>query len=451
MSLRDAIDYFHEELTDELGAESQHQMETLQRGRNLYFGDRPLCTVLRPRFLTEVQYKFLQERCALLLSAFATAHRAALEDASFRKQFRLFDWEEALLAADPMRSQPSPLSRLDAFFDTDGKTLHFTEYNAETPAGPAYNDALAELFMALPVMRPFLKRYEARALGVRSMTLHALMRAFVAWRGRLERPRIAIVDWWREVPTYSEFQLFERYFKDNGLECVIADPRDLEFDDGKLVFGDYHVTLIYKRVLLSELVERCGVENAIVRAVREGAVCMVDSFACKILHKKASLAVLSDERNAGLFSAEEHATIDAHIPWTRVVEERKSQADGQTVDLIPYITGSRENFVLKPNDEYGGKGIVLGWEVSDEQWSAAVRDAIAAPTIVQRRITLPSEAYPSMADGKLQIAERMLDTAPYAFDGDIVDGCLTRLSTAMLLNVTAGGGSTVPTFVVEPR
>ena len=43
----------------------------------------------------------------------------------------------------------------------------------------------------------------------------------------------------------------------------------------------------------------------------------------------------------------------------------------------------------------------------------------------------------------------MLDTAPFVCHGDYVDGCLTRLSTAALLNVTAGGGSTVPTFVVE--
>jgi len=35
--------------------------------------------------------------------------------------------------------------------------------------------------------------------------------------------------------------------------------------------------------------------------------------------------------------------------------------------------------------------------------------------------------------------------------GDYAEGCLTRLSTAALLNVTAGGGSTVPTFVVERR
>jgi hypothetical protein len=32
-----------------------------------------------------------------------------------------------------------------------------------------------------------------------------------------------------------------------------------------------------------------------------------------------------------------------------------------------------------------------------------------------------------------------------------VDGVLTRLSTAALLNVTAGGGSNVPTYVVEKR
>jgi hypothetical protein len=32
-----------------------------------------------------------------------------------------------------------------------------------------------------------------------------------------------------------------------------------------------------------------------------------------------------------------------------------------------------------------------------------------------------------------------------------MDGCLTRLSNDPLLNVSAGGGSSVPTFVVEER
>jgi len=48
-------------------------------------------------------------------------------------------------------------------------------------------------------------------------------------------------------------------------------------------------------------------------------------------------------------------------------------------------------------------------------------------------------------------AERILDTAPFAYQGTYVDGCMSRLSTAALVNVTAGGGSQTPTFLVEAR
>jgi uncharacterized circularly permuted ATP-grasp superfamily protein len=193
------------------------------------------------------------------------------------------------------------------------------------------------------------------------------------------------------------------------------------------------------------------VDHAVVRAVREGAVCLANSFACKILHKKASLAVLSDERNAELFDEGEREAIAMHIPWTRVVEERRTTWDGTEIDLLPYIRQHREELVLKPNDEYGGKGIVLGWEASDDEWSAGLRTALSEPYIVQRRIPLPSSPYPSMVDGSVVFAERLLDTAPYVFHGEYMDGCLTRLSTAALLNVTAGGGSSVPTYLVERR
>ena len=43
---------------------------------------------------------------------------------------------------------------------------------------------------------------------------------------------------------------------------------------------------IYKRVLISELIERCGIDHHVVRAVRDRAVCMVKPFACKLLHKR---------------------------------------------------------------------------------------------------------------------------------------------------------------------
>ena len=450
--LRDAIDHFHELLDVELAAESQWRLDDQLRRRGLFFGDRALCTVLRPRFLSAQQYRFLQRRAAIVLGAFHTAYCAALENDSVLAQFRLADWECGLVRHDPGFRDPSPVSRLDAFFVGESGGLKFTEYNAETPAGGAYNDVLTEAFYGLPVVREFLKDWDLRPLPARHNVLHALLDAYQQWSGHRGLPRIAIVDW-AEVPTRNEFVLFQDYFARQGIDCIIADPRDMKLTDGRLMAGGNRVDLVYKRVLITELVEREGIDNPVIRAVRERAVCMVNPLRCKILHKKASLAVLSDERNASLFSADEREAIEAHIPWTRVVEDRETLAPGfaDARDLLPFIAANRENLVLKPNDEYGGKGIVLGWEVDQSAWEQAIRAALAEPYIVQQRVALPSEPYPSFVDGKVHVVDRMVDTAPYAAYGSYIDGCLSRLSTAALLNVTAGGGSQTPTFVVEKR
>ena len=287
-------------------------------------------------------------------------------------------------------------------------------------------------------------------MPARHSVMHALVDAYQHWLGRREAPRLAILDW-REVPSYSEFVMFTDYFKSQGLECIIADPREVEYRNGRLVASDFHITLIYKRVLISELIERGGLDQPIVRAINDGAVCMVNPFHCKILHKKASLAVLSDERNASLFSDEELEAIEAHIPWTCRVEERHTHYHGQAIDLIPFILEHRERLVLKPNDEYGGKGIILGWETDASGWEQALQTALTEPYIVQERVTIPSEPYPWLVDGRVQFSDRMLDTNPFVFYGDYVDGCLSRLSAEALLNVTAGTGSAVATFIVEKR
>jgi uncharacterized circularly permuted ATP-grasp superfamily protein len=110
-----------------------------------------------------------------------------------------------------------------------------------------------------------------------------------------------------------------------------------------------------------------------------------------------------------------------------------------------------ERLVLKPNDDYGGAGVVLGWEVDDATWERSLQTALERPFIVQQRIPLPTATFPSLVDGKVVFADRIVDTAPFVFGGAFVDGCLTRISTATLVNVTAGGGSTIPTFIAEPR
>lgn len=446
-----AISAYHDLLAQgDLAAASAEALEQQLRHQGLYFGDRALCSVLRPRFLTLAQYRHIAEACRLVGQAFEKVRGAAMADAHLRTQFGLTSWEEQIIHADPGFAAASPTSRLDAFYAEGAGGLMFTEFNAETPAGAAYNDALSRAMLTLPAMQAFQRTHVPLPIPSGPTVVDALLQAYHQWRGVREAPRVCILDW-REVPTYSEFVLFEQEFRARGIDVFIGDPRDAAFANGQLTVAGRPVTLIYKRVLIDELVTREGLDSPVVTAVRAGAVCMVNPFRCKLLHKKASLAVVSDERQAPLLDAEERAAVAAHVPWTRVVEERRTEHRSGAVDLVPFIAAHRERLVLKPNDEYGGKGIVLGWTVDDATWQAAIRTALGEPYIVQERVVVPSEPWPAYVDGALHIGDRMLDTAPFLANGTTMSGCLTRIATDPLLNVTAGGGSNVPTFLVEAR
>lgn len=447
--LQEAIDLYHNLLTDEFAAEVQEDLNRDLRKRHLYFGERPLCTVLRPHFYETDQWVYLKQETEILLGAFARAHAACMTDADLRKQLDLEAYEEELFNLDIGYDAPWTTARLDSFYEPDTRELRFVEYNAETPAGMAYEDNLAEAFLDTEAVKRFQKHYQMRSFPMRTALLDSLLNAYRQWGGN-DTPQIGIIDW-GDVPTLTEHEMCRIHFEARGVRSILADPRGLEYRDGKLWAGDFRIDLVYKRVLCSELIHRMGMDNPIVCAVRDRAVCMSNAFSAKLMAKKASFALLGDERNANLFTPEECRVIEAHIPWTRRVEERQTLFHGQKIDLLPYIAEHRDQFVLKPNDEYGGKGVVIGWECSPEVWYDTMRQAATTPYVVQERVHIARENFPAMVDGKLNISSRLVDADPYIFYGKTVSGCLTRLSSVTLLNVTAGGGSVVPTFLIQKK
>src|SRR5206468_2755099 len=100
-----------------------------------------------------------------------------------------------------------------------------------SPAGLGYSEALAELFRTLPVMRRFEERYEARSFPLMATMLDALLASYREWGGKATMPRIAIVDW-REVPTWSEFEILQERFERRGIPTLVCDPKDLELKGG---------------------------------------------------------------------------------------------------------------------------------------------------------------------------------------------------------------------------
>ncbi len=447
-----AIQDFHDLLSDEVAVENFGLLKTKMEQRWLAFGDRLICTVLRPHFLSPADYTYLQQECEILLGAFDRQFQAITRDDALRAETGLTGIEEAAFQIDTGFRTPTPTGRLDSFLspEADGSpTLHFVEYNAETPAGAGYEDILGQAFLELPLFSDYTKDYHVRMIPVRHKVLKTLLNMHREANGH-STPTIGIVDW-EDVPTTNEFEIFHEYFTAQGHHSIITAPERMDYD-GKTLRGDgVPIHIIYKRVLGSELLLRYGLDHPIIHALRDRNVTMVNPFRCKPLHKKMSFALLSDERYSHLYTADQRNAIDAHIPWTRKLEERKTLLDGQTIDLLPYIADHREEFVIKPNDEYGGKGVVLGWDASAEEWAETIRQGLDEPSVVQRKVKISRDLFPALIDGRLDISERLVDLDPYLFEGTTMHGLLTRLASTSLLNVTAGGGSVAPTFIVEKK
>lgn len=417
------------------------------RERKLTFGDRVHCPFLRPFFLSASDERRVRAAAETIAAAGERVVHAALESEELLDRLGISGEERELIRLDPGYPTASTASRLDAFLLPD--SLHFAEYNAESPAGPGYTERLCELFDAFGAMARFRATTRVRFHRPIAALLDALLRSYKEWGGRASPPTMAIVDW-REVPTWNEFEILRDAFVESGVPTVISDPRELAFDGRALIAGGRRIDLVYRRVLINDIIERRDECAALVSAYAARAVCVANTFRCKLAHKKAFFAILTDAQHEALFSRAERDLFRASVPWTRVLEDRATEKDGRRGGLLERVRRDRNQLVLKPNDEYGGKGVRLGWETSEAEWDdalqAALRDGRGA-WVVQERIPVRREVFPQFdASGQVAMREMLVDLAPYLFRGRM-GGYLTRLSASGLANVTSGGGQ-VPSFVI---
>ncbi len=422
----------------------QRFLDRMRAARMTFGGSRVLCPFPRPNFISPALYDEIRGVCRGIFKAIEKVEARLGEDLWDRVD--LTPEERELVRIDPGYARSSPTSRLDSFVTTDA--YRFVELNAESPAGAAYDEVLAEVFLDLPVMKKFQERWRLTRFHARDRMLTTLEGCYREAGGKVPKPTIAIVDY-DEVPTRIEHHLFREFFESQGYPSLVCDPRQLTYEGGRLRHDGRAIDIVYKRLLVNEFLERVNELQPLLQAAKDRAVTMVNPFRCKPIHKKAIFAVLTDDTLQHLFTAEERAAISSHVPWTRRVREGRTTRAGQEVDLVPYIRGHRDGLVMKPNDEYGGKGVHIGWEMSQAEWDEALGGALAASYVVQDKVHLQRQPFPEIGASGLTFRDLVVDLDPYMFNGE-VEGFLTRLSGTSLANVTSGGGQ-VPAFLVEPK
>ncbi|HSW48872.1 MAG TPA: hypothetical protein VLH09_01800 [Bryobacteraceae bacterium] len=424
------------------------ELQAKMLAANLKDGARPICPFLRPHFLSLRQHAALVKAADALCSAIDRIKQMALANPALLARLQLLPAEKMLATIDPGYPFLAVTSLLDTHLNGGG--LHFVGYNADTAPGVTYGAVLADLFFDCPPMRQFRRQYRLTKLGGGRHLVSSVLSAYKHFRGK-QKPRIGVMEFRQafQAAEPSDYVLLCEAFRGHGLEAQLVSPDQLEYKGGVLRQGAFAMDLVFRRVKIHEFLLRFDLSHPLVRAYRDRAVCVVNSFRSELAHKRSIFALLSDETLTSSFPAAERNAIQQYVPWTRVVAPASTQYKGKMIDLQEFIVKNRQNLVLKPNDDSGEEHIVQGWMTDDAGWDRALRLAARTPHVVQEKVEPVKAVFPLLRYGSLEMRELQVDVHPHAYLGK-VQGCSSWVS-----ETASGGFSSVaglaPTYILEPR
>lgn len=418
------------------------------RERRLVSGSHRVSPVLRPHFITQRQYAGLVKATESLHCAMDRMERLALSSPALLSRMSMLPAEKMLASVDPGYSYLSVTSLLDTHLNNG--SLSVVGSPDDAPAEIVSGDLLNDLFYDAPPVVEFRKKNPLSKLGGGNALVKSLMRAYKDFGGKT-RPNIAILEFRQtfQKSENGETALLIDLFRREGYTAEIVSPDQLDYRNGVLRRGNFEIHVIYRRLRVSEFLVRFDLNHPLVRAYRDRAVCIVNSFRSELSRKQSIFDLLTDETVTAGFPIAERKAIREFVPWTRVVSATNTMYHDEHVDLPAFIHSNRSKLVLKPNDADGERQTYVGSQLDDSGWERALKTAMRESYVVQEMSAPLHSTFPILRYGSVEMKEMLVDVHPHAFLGK-VNGCSTHLTPA-----GNNGFSTVsglaPTFILETR
>jgi len=408
--------------------------------RNCKFGTEILPTFLRPIFISEVEKKTLNDILGHVINILDKVTRLYFSHPELREFFYIDKKAEEIIRFEHGYPKNVMISRPDAFLFNDH--LRFVEFNCDSPAGCGLCDTAEAIFKETFIFEKLSAQFTFPFQRRSKYLLEALLEAYTAFGGKETHPHIAIVDW-EGVRTTNEFQILQSFFIEQGYETVIADPRALKLINGRLEYKGFPIDLVYRRVIFKELMQKLDEVGDFIRADREGKICMINPLRSRLASNKATLAIMTNQKEFGhFFTEEENRIIKRHIPWTRRVLDMQTQYEGGLVFLKKHIISHQNHLVLKPADSYGGKDVCIGRETDKAVWENLVGRILQnhEDWVVQRYVDIPEINVPILNGSQnVKMVNKKYNLNPFVFAHRYA-GSVARLSDQSVINVSAGGG-----------
>ncbi|WP_296009433.1 circularly permuted type 2 ATP-grasp protein [uncultured Adlercreutzia sp.] len=332
---------------------------------------------------------FNQRTYEVMKATAETSHRILvkvieryLEDPAYRE---LFDFDERLVGLILLPRDYDavlPFARVDTFLNEDDYRIHFCEFNGDGSAGMNENREITNSLLGSDTLRTFCENHKVERCNIFEPWARCFLDIYSTYRFKVDNPRIAICDY-LENGVVDEFHIFAEVFKKLGVECVVADVRELAFDGEVLRTPDgLPVNAIWRRCVTNDVLEFYSESQALIEAVRARKVALIGSFAGHIVHDKQLFEVLFKPATQEFLTAEEIKFVEETVPMTAFLNDDEVN--------IAQIRANREEWIIKPTDHYGADNVYAGCEVSQEEWERVIdefaNERAGYPFIVQRYI-----------------------------------------------------------------
>jgi hypothetical protein len=322
-----------------------------------------------------------------------------------------------------------PLARSDLYRDADGFKL--LELNITSALGGFENADINRAMLRHPALARFVAEHDLAFVDTLHGIVSTLRAECAAFLGR-ERPVVALVDWPESFRTYEpRLRVLATLLDSMGIDAVPCHVGQVRERGDRLEAHGKTIDAIFRFFLVEEIAtpQDAALVEPVFRAVEAGTVGLFSRLDAELYGNKGALAILSDDRNRALLTADELACVDRFLPWTRYVRPTVTTAEGEEHDLIRLAVAEREDLILKPTLLHGGSGIVAGWTATPEEWAARLADAMDGPYVVQRRVRPIAETFPSL-DGddteELYLNWGVFLTDPGVTGDDGYGGCIVR-------------------------
>lgn len=338
-------------------------VEKVKNSKAQYKG-KPVPFLYNPMFFTEEDVDNFRKIGSMMISIANKVTNRYIEDEDFRKKFRFPKLMEELILVENGYHINVPIARFDIFYK-DYDNFKFCELNTDGSSAMNEDNTLAEILLETEAMKRFGRKYSFSLFELFDSWVKESLEIYKKFDPNNPKPNVAIVDF-TESGTTEEFKEFKKAYMRNGYNCIIVDPRDLTYKDGKLYFKDYKIDLVYRRIVTFELIEKAEEIPDFIEAYKNKAMCTIGSLRSQVVHNKIIFKILHDEDTLEFLNQEEREFIKKHIPYTGLFEGDKK--------IFEEVLNNKDKYIMKPLDLNGSRGVFAGRDYSIEEWKRKLEE-----------------------------------------------------------------------------